>query len=319
MSSASPPAWVNSKVNPDTPGEKVWVFVDGSNVWIEAKRLAATEKKFFTSEDWRLRISWEQLVAVVASHRPVVKNPNLYLSKKPESQSVWNKLNKIFNVVLKNKGESGREVNVDEQIIEDIKDLARKTLRENRSTIVLISGDGGFEQVIRETLAEGGWNVEVYSWAHAVSPRLQNIDGRLYRYQNLDGNLSNVTYLRRYVNEQYQQGPRVRVRLRIALDKFPIKAVVNKEQATDESKAKLEEWWKELDKIAKWPVQCEWIKDEKQKELILVFQQSEEVSKSRVGEADAKRDYDITVFLRNWQKVEATSILKETVEFAEPI
>ena len=57
----------------------IWIFVDDSNIWITAKKLAA--KKMKTKEDHRVRIDVGRLTDVVAKRR--VRN------EKNESQRIW--------------------------------------------------------------------------------------------------------------------------------------------------------------------------------------------------------------------------------------
>ena len=69
----------------------IWIFVDDSNIWIEAKKLQSKHKNFKTSEDHRVRIDIGKLADLIADGRPVQKGI-LYGSEPPPIDTVWEKI-----------------------------------------------------------------------------------------------------------------------------------------------------------------------------------------------------------------------------------
>lgn len=76
-----------------TKNKPIWIFVDDSNIWIEAKKLVCKLKGFKAKDDRRLRIDVGKLTDVVAADRPV-KHGILYGSEPPKIDTVWKKLRK---------------------------------------------------------------------------------------------------------------------------------------------------------------------------------------------------------------------------------
>ena len=281
---------------PECPDpNKVWVFVDCSNVWITAKKSAA-KKKFGTNEDSRLRISWGSLIKVVASDeegmRRVARKPKLYLSKPQGVGSVWEKLEDIFEVNLIDRDQSGKEVGVDDRIIGDVTSLATKGEVEP-STIILVTGDEDFKPAI-ETALQKGWRVEVYAWKCAFSQKLQGI--QRCKCQDLDPHLEEVTFIRPYLKQdKWSNFPLLRLKIRT----FP----------TDENSER--NWWAQLEEVSKWTVQGQWKNDDPtSKEFILVFQHKESSDEEhRLALQSRNRFLDI------WkQRVE--TILEKTISEA---
>lgn len=255
---------------------KVWVFVDGSNVWIAAKELAKERKDFDTSQDWRVRISWKQLVEAVVSERQH-EVPNVYVSKRPEDASVWSKLRNV-NMIEKIVSDSGKEKEVDCQITADIVELACNTPEVDRSTIILIGGDRDFKPAVEMALKKG-WRVEIYMWKQAFSNYLKEMEtkseysGRCYckyldEFDGNDENRKKLTFTRVWLDENRENWPG-----------GSTVYLQTKERASDiidESTAQVQgltskEWWSEIEKISKWPVQGQWNK-ESMNQFVLLFE-----------------------------------------------
>ena len=69
----------------------IWIHVDDSNIWIEAKKFASRERRFKTREDHRIRIGISKLTDLVADKRPVAQG-FLYGSEPPPVDTVWEKI-----------------------------------------------------------------------------------------------------------------------------------------------------------------------------------------------------------------------------------
>lgn len=70
---------------------EIWIFVDNSNLWIEAKKLQSEKRNFESTEDPRVRIEAGKLAEFVANGRTINK-ATIYGSKPPPVDSVWAKM-----------------------------------------------------------------------------------------------------------------------------------------------------------------------------------------------------------------------------------
>ena len=151
------PECSTDKASLSTKEKPIWIFVDHSNIWIEAKKLASKLKGFKTKDDSRLRIDVGKLMDVVASGRPVKKG-TLYGSVPPKIDSVWKKIREKGGDV-KTKERSiitHKEKEVDGQIFTDVTALACTTPERDRSTIVLITGDADVNPTVGEIVKQIG-------------------------------------------------------------------------------------------------------------------------------------------------------------------
>ena len=246
-----------SKVKP------IWLFVDDSNIWIEAKKVVSKLKGFKTKEDRRLRIDVGKLTDVVTAGRPV-KEGILYGSEPPKIDSVWEKIRKK-NFVVKTKRKSiitRREKEVDGQLITDVTAIACKTPEEERSTIILITGDADIRPAVERIIQEGVWSVEIYMWRQGFSRRLKDLEkeSEKVRCSDLDEHLNKITF----TNWSFE-GEKVpkdhSVVLTMKHNAFPKRVPPKK-------------WWIELESIAQWPMTGMWLTPAEGKETdfyVIVF------------------------------------------------
>lgn len=82
--------------------EHVFIYVDDSNMWIEAKKLAAVKSKLKCVEDPRLRLDIGKVTDVVASGSDVACG-TLYGSEPPAIDTVWQKIRDHGWKVVTNK------------------------------------------------------------------------------------------------------------------------------------------------------------------------------------------------------------------------
>ena len=183
---------VDAEVSENPP---IWIFVDDSNIWIEAKALASRTKHFKTGEDHRVRIDIGKLTDVVAAGRPVAEGI-LYGSEPPPVDSVWEKIRQQGWKVTPKKRSliTYKEKQLDTQIVADITEMACITPREERTTIVVITGDADVIPAIEKVQKYEGWTVEVYMWKHALSASLGRLRGRDVQVHQLDDHLEEVTF-----------------------------------------------------------------------------------------------------------------------------
>ena len=247
----------------------IWIFVDNSNIWIEAKKLASKRKGFRSVEDHRLRISIGRLTDVVAGNRDVEKGI-LYGSEPPKIDSVWDKIREHENWYVKTKKRSyltHKEKEIDSQLVADVTQLACKTPNCQRGTIILISGDADMCPAVEKIMEEGIWKVEIYMWKDALSDNLKKISER-YRERvlckPLDNHLNDVTFTNKKVPMD-------------KLDKLgdlrKCSAVLLMEPGCFQQHVIKSRWWNQLESIAQWPVQYWWIVQDGEvtNELLLVF------------------------------------------------
>ena len=226
----------------------IWLFVDDSNIWIEAKKVVSKLKGFRTKEDHRLRIDMGKLTDVVTAGRPVKKGI-LYGSEPPKIDSVWAKIRKKnFDVKTKRKNNiTRREKEVDGQLITDVTTIACKTPEEERSTIILITGDADIRPAVEQIIQEGVWSVEIYMWRQGFSSRLRDLEKESIkvRCSDLDEHLNKITFTnwsfgRKNIPKDHS------IVLTMKHDAFP-KRVPPKN------------WWIKLESIAQWPMTGMWL------------------------------------------------------------
>lgn len=252
----------------DCPG--IWIFVDNSNIWIEAKKLQSKVRKFETSEDHRLRIDVGKLADVIASGRPT-ESGVLYGSEPPPVDTVWEKVRKKgWEVKTKKRSViTGKEKQVDAQIVADVTAKAIKTPIDKRTTIVLVTGDADVIPAIEKVIEEEKWNIEVYMWEQAFSRAIRQFasDNDRVEMKYLDSYLEQFTFTSMMFPIQYHISTKhtVRVVFSMVEERTPDKA-----------------WTRKLESIAKWPFQYYW---ENCTDLVLVFSDD----RARRGRFDSKK------------------------------
>ena len=175
--------------------EHVFIFVDDSNVWIEAKKLAANKLNLKSVEDPRLRMDIGKITDVVANNRKVAWG-TLYGSEPPPLDSVWQKIKKRgWKVVLTRRSTlTGKEKQLDQQIVSDITALISGCIV--RGKIVIMSGDADMIPAIKRSL-QNQWSIEIWTWENSVSNSLSKLarkNPKLMSINILDSRLEEVTF-----------------------------------------------------------------------------------------------------------------------------
>ena len=175
--------------------EHVFIFVDDSNVWIEAKKLAANKLNLKSVEDPRLRMDIGKITDVVAKNRKVAWG-TLYGSEPPALDSVWHKINERgWKVVVTQRSTlTGKEKQVDQQIVSDITALIFGCIV--RGKIVIMSGDADMIPAIKRSL-QNQWSIEIWTWKNSVSNSLSELakdNQELMSINILDSRLEEVTF-----------------------------------------------------------------------------------------------------------------------------
>ena len=156
-------------------GEHVFVYVDDSNMWIEAKKLAAKEGNFKCVEDPRLRMDMGKVAEFVSKGREIACH-NLYGSEPPPRDTVWEKMKQCgWKVKLSKRSLlTNKEKQVDHRIVKDITALVSDR-SVAKGTIILVSGDADLIPAIEEGLSKK-WSFEIWMWASGISNALKRLE-----------------------------------------------------------------------------------------------------------------------------------------------
>ncbi|MBI4056425.1 MAG: NYN domain-containing protein [Elusimicrobia bacterium] len=154
--------------------DRCFVFIDNSNLFIEAKRIARTQYAYDSEQVFRLRIDFGKLLEIIKEKR-TLGAAILVGSRPPENDTLWSTLKKLGLEprIFDRSVHTGREKGVDSEAINAIRD----TLEENPTpgTIALVAGDGDYTSTLERCLKKG-WRVEVYFWSNA-STALKRLPG----------------------------------------------------------------------------------------------------------------------------------------------
>ena len=275
------------------PPPPIWIYVDNSNIWIGAKHLASKVKGFKSSQDHRVRISIGNLTDVVSKNRAVRKG-TLYGSEPPQIDSVWEKIREHDGWGVKTKKKSfltHKEKEVDAQLLVDVTEVACTTPRDERSTIVLITGDADMCPAVEKIMEYEGWKVEIYMWEDSLSDRLKALSKKNADVvcQPLDKHMMDVVF----TNKRFPS-----TSIAIPNDSS---AVLTIKPGTFPKRVIDETWWNKLESIAQWPVQYGWIIRDREEtnDLLLVF--------SHLGET---KKYNVSNFV---QKISDYEALEEPI------
>lgn len=246
----------------------IWIYVDDSNIWIEAKKHASKMRQFKTKEDHRVRIEIGKLTEVVADGRPVAQG-FLYGSEPPALDTVWEKIKQKGWKVnpYRRSRMTGKEKKVDTQLVADVTERACKTIEGEKSTFVLITGDADAIPAI-EVALRYDWKVEVVMWKHAMSAELRKLEkqqSERLKLRYLDDYLEKVTF----TNRKFQISGNEHL--------IPFVKESGIVLTVDETKFPKHlpslNWCKKVEAIAQWPFQYYWIESrgKKTNDLLLFF------------------------------------------------
>ena len=179
-----------------TAEEHVFIYVDDSNMWIEAKKLAAVKSKLKCVEDPRLRLDIGKVTDVVANSREVVLG-TLYGSEPPPVDTVWHKIRSRGWKVVTNQRSTytNKEKQVDHQMVADITALVSDR-SVAKGKVVIVSGDADMIPAIKESLKRK-WPVEIWMWESSISNSLVNLatdNPELVKVSPLSSSLEAVTF-----------------------------------------------------------------------------------------------------------------------------
>ena len=266
-----PECFQQTVTSPTSQAERVWIFADNSNIWIEAMKNASKLKGYSCEKDHRLRIDVGRLMDVVAGKREV-KEATIYGSRPPPLDTVWKKMReRKWRVKVKDRSSvTRREKEVDSQLVVDVTYIACKTPLDSQGTIIIISGDRDMCPAIQKLLEDKSscWKVETYVWsnAHTLIERLKGFKRKYPERFNrniLEECTEKVTFLNRQLPEKIPE------------EKFKdCSAVVTmKDGHTSKEVIKNEDWWQKVESVTKWPVEYKWPLEQENdiRHLLLVF------------------------------------------------
>lgn len=167
---------------------KVFVFVDNSNLWIEGKKISGQHQKPKIPSNGLYRVEYGKLLSHITEGRDLGAVPKLYGSEPPPNDSVWKMIeSKGFDVSVFKRNIFGKEKGVDMRLGLDIGKLVLSP--EEKATIVLVAGDADFVPVV-DDVHEAGWKIEIWYWAKAAYALQQAVD----RFEALDASINNIGY-----------------------------------------------------------------------------------------------------------------------------
>ena len=180
---------------PCEDNDHVFIYVDDSNMWIEAKKLAANKLNLKCIEDPRLRLDIGKVTDVIANNRKVAWGI-LYGSEPPPIDSVWQKIRERGWKVITTQRSSftGKEKQVDHQMVADITELVSGCIVKGK--IVMVSGDADMIPAISKSL-QMKWSTEIWMWGNGVSNALKQLaeeNPGLMSINILDSRLEEVTF-----------------------------------------------------------------------------------------------------------------------------
>jgi uncharacterized LabA/DUF88 family protein len=154
-----------------------YVYVDNSNVFIEAKRVSAVQTglamDIYEAMDNRIlddsiRLDFGRLHAFTAGNDPAkIERAVLFGSRPPKNDTLWKiARDNGFETVVEDRNVANKEKKIDTGIVTEMMRDAYSGVSETSDIITLVSGDGDYVPAV-ERLVEDGYTVEVFFWDHA--------------------------------------------------------------------------------------------------------------------------------------------------------
>ncbi len=255
----------------------IWIFVDDSNIWIEAKKLQSKMKSFKTCEDHRIRIDMGKLADVIADGRPVNQGV-LYGSEPPPIDTVWNKIReKGFRVEPQPRSRiTGKEKQIDTKLVAEVTSTAIKTPIHERTTIVVVTGDADVIPALKEILKEERWKIEVYMWKQALARAL-------IKYANNNKERVEIKYLDSCLDKVAFTNIRFPISTNVGLKSMVKESgiVFSMTPKAFGNRVPDKAWCKQLESIAQWPFQYYWFQTKGMltDNLVIVFRQDKKAGK----------------------------------------
>ncbi|KAM7217642.1 hypothetical protein V8F06_007026 [Rhypophila decipiens] len=186
--------------------EKCMIFIDDSNVWIEAQKFAASGNSHMpklqaTDQDPRLRIDIGKLLWRLLNGR-VQGLSFLFGSRPPPNDSVWRAYEKNrFVVKIFDRTWDNKEKMVDTEMVRQITvkatemRLARKEELAN-TTFVVITGDADMLPAVEEVVKRCGIRLELWAWRSGIAKQYLKLDENndLFSFHPLDSIFQDISF-----------------------------------------------------------------------------------------------------------------------------
>ena len=167
----------------------LYLFIDNSNLFIEAQRVARESYYYDDPLVMRMRISYGGLLEAIRSGRNL-SEAVLVGSRPPQNDGLWDKLRQLsISPRIFERNYSNREKSVDAELTNAVRDTLEDA--DEKGVIALVAGDRDYIPVL-ERCVKKGWPVEVYFWGQA-SNAIQRMDG--VEFISLDDYFEQVTFL----------------------------------------------------------------------------------------------------------------------------
>ncbi|KAM7186315.1 hypothetical protein V8F20_011450 [Naviculisporaceae sp. PSN 640] len=185
--------------------ETCMLFVDNSNLWIEAQKFAASggshmPKLKDNDRDPRVRIDTAKLVELLCCGR--IQGPSfVYGSRPPPTDSIWDAFKKNgFEAHIYSRARNGKEKEVDTSMV--VKMSSKSTdldvraelgghdakERKNNTIFVIVSGDRDMLPAVKHIVVDCGIRVELWAWNSNLSQEylMMANDNELFSIRFLD-------------------------------------------------------------------------------------------------------------------------------------
>lgn len=152
--------------------DSVHLFVDNSNVLIEARRFASMKRRGKDRPDPIIdnsyEMDWGKFLYVVKSkgNRLLAQVPILYGSRPPPDDTIWERIrNEGFDTKIFDRNIRDKEKGVDMEMGMDVMERIMTVTPATR--LVIAAGDADYLPVIKRA-QKRGWAVEVWFWSNAA-------------------------------------------------------------------------------------------------------------------------------------------------------
>ena len=259
----------------------IWVFVDDSNIWIEAKKLKSKLKGFITREDHRLRIDMGKLASVIAGDR-YVESGILYAAEPPPIADVWRNIETKAGWYV-DRSERGRrstrgnEKQIDAKLVADATATAIVTPPHQRTTMAFVTGDANVVPALKKIVRQEGWTVEIYMWSQSISNSLLEFaaeESDRVKIISLDDYLDKISFSQNELDVVLMKGRKNLSQWRHRQLAKPYGIVFTIQPGTFSNGNVSKEWVENLEAITKWPLQYYWFiegKDSRTNDLVVIF------------------------------------------------
>ena len=155
---------------------KNFLYVDNSNVWIEAMHVAAVKNGLAPDLqtaldknvcDHSYKVDFGRLFQFAGGKKVEVGRAVLFGSRPPPNDSLWAAASaQGFEVVVYDRNVKGREKKIDTSIVTEMVTDSFRLMDAKCDEITLVAGDGDYVPAI-ESLRQRGFTFHVVFWGHA--------------------------------------------------------------------------------------------------------------------------------------------------------